>query len=268
MKKTVYISFFAVLSLFFFGCNDDDSDLSGVERSLVGCWQVVERHYNSRQEPIEGIQVMVFKPDRTQSFYKDGQLQYETQFWTKPVKDYDGYYLYHQPDEDYSQSTFSCTLEVSGNQLTICESGCFSVSKTVYKRIPSLNEATPVGYKYEDNPTMLEGTWHLTKIVGDGFQEYQILAGEVTVYFDGNHTIQVVNKEDTKVMKPFMNSGSYSYEIIKTETNKNDNTVYTTINLDGKLCTYWFKDGMMVIDYGMAYDAPAYFFKKLDFTNS
>ena len=270
MKKTTFISIFTAVLLCFCGCsNDDDSDLSGVERSLVGCWQVVEHYNYSHQEPIEGIQVIVFKSDRTQSVYKDGQLQYETQYWAKPVKDYDGYYLYHQPDEDYSQSTYSCTFEVAGNQLTIWESGCFNVSKTVYQRIPSLNEANPeVGaYKYEDNPTTLEGTWHLAQANFSFGGIHEFAAGEVTVYFNTNHTMQVINKEDTKEVKPFMDSGFYSYEIIKTETNKYDNTVYTTINLDGKQCTYWFKDGMMVLDYGMAYDAPGYFFKKLKFSN-
>ena len=45
---------------------------------------------------------------------------------------------YHQPDEDYSQSTYSRGFEIVGNRLTIWESGCFNVSKTVYQRIPSL----------------------------------------------------------------------------------------------------------------------------------
>ena len=271
MKKTAFISIFAALSLCFFGCsNDDDSDLSGVEKSLVGCWQVVEHYNYSHQEPIDGIQVIVFNSDRKQSFYKDGQLQYETLFWAKPIKDYDGYYLYHQPDEDYSQSTYSCTFEVAGNQLTIWECGCFNVSTTVYQRIQTLNDANPeVGvYKYEDNPTTLEGTWHLAKIAGGDAPERQIPAGEVTVYFNPNHTMQVINREDTEEMKPFMDSGFYSYEIIKTETNEYDGTVYTTINLDGEQCTYWFKDGMMTLDFGMAYDAPGYFFKKLKFSNN
>jgi len=200
MKKTTFISIFTAVLLCFCGCsNDDDSDLSGVERSLVGCWQVVEHYNYSHQEPIEGIQVIVFKSDRTQSVYKDGQLQYETQYWAKPVKDYDGYYLYHQPDEDYSQSTYSCTFEVAGNQLTIWESGCFNVSKTVYQRIPSLNEANPeVGaYKYEDNPTILEGTWHLAQANFSFGGIHEFATGEVTVYFNTNHTMQVINKQKT-----------------------------------------------------------------------
>ena len=274
-KKCVFL--FSMLLLMLAGCSndddsnlsDDDSNLSGVERSLVGYWQVVEQYNYSHQEPIEGIQVIVFNSNRILSYYKDGQLQYETQFWAKPVKDYDGYYLYHQSDEDYSQSTYSCTFEVAGNRLTIWESGCFNVSKIVYQRIPGLNDANPeVGvYKYEDNPTTLEGTWHLAKANFSFGGIHEFAASDVTVYFNTNHTMQVINKEDTKEMKPFLDSGFYSYEIIKTETNKYDGTVYTTISIDGEQCTYWFKDGMMTLDFGMAYDAPGYFFKKLKFTN-
>lgn len=118
--------------------------------------------------------------------------------------------------------------------------------------------------KYEENPTALEGAWHLVKIAGGDAPEREIPAGEVTLYFYSNHTLQVINKEETKEKKPFMESGFYSYEIIKTETSKYDNTVFTTINLDGRQCTCWFRDDMMVLDYGMAYDAPGYFFKKLN----
>ena len=122
-------------------------------------------------------------------------------------------------------------------------------------------------YKYEDNPTMLEGTWHLAKANFSFGGIYEFEPGDVTVYFNPNHTVQVINKSETKERKPFMDSGFYSYEIIKTETNKYDGTVFTTIDLNGQQCTYWFKDGMMTLDYGMAYDAPGYFFKKLKFTN-
>ena len=270
MKNTTFLSIFIAIAFCLCGCSsDDDSDLSSIERSLVGCWQVVEHFNYSHQEPINGIQVIEFKSDRTQSFYQDGELQYETQFWAKPTNNEDGYYLCHQPDEDYSQSTYSCGFEIVGNILTIWESGCFNVSKTVYQRIPSLNAADPeVGaYKYEDNPTTLEGTWHLAKANFSFGGIYEFEPGDVIVYFNPNHTVQVINKSETKERKPFMDSGFYSYEIIKTETNKYDGMVFTTIDLNGQQCTYWFKDGMMTLDYGMAYDAPGYFFKKLKFTN-
>ena len=139
--KTIFLLTLTACLLTACSSSDDESDLSGVERSLVGCWQAVEQYNNNHQYPIEGIQVLVFKSDRTLSFYKDGQLQYETQFWAKPVKDYDCYYLFDQPDEDYPVANFSRTFEVTENQLTICESGCFMISETVYQRIPSLKDA-------------------------------------------------------------------------------------------------------------------------------
>ena len=265
MKRTIKIIMMLLIACIIGACSsDNDADLSRVERSLLGYWQVVEIYNNSYQEPIDGIQVVEFKPDRTQRFYKDGQLQYETQFWSKPVKDNDSYYLYHQQDLDYSQSTFSCTFKVEGNKLTIYESGCFSFSKTVYVRIQNLNDVNPNfgTYNYEENPTTLEGAWHLVK-ANYGFGGIcEFAPGDVTVYFNSDNTIRVINK-DTKEMKHFKDSGFYSYEIIQTNINKTDGTVFTTINLDGQNCTYWFNNGMMILDYGMAFDAPGYYFKKL-----
>lgn len=118
--------------------------------------------------------------------------------------------------------------------------------------------------KYVDNPTTLEGTWYL--VMGNygwgGIHEYA--DGEVIVNFYNNQTMQVIKKDEK--IKAFLNSGFYSYEIIKTETYKYDGNVYTTISIDGIKCTYWFKDGMMTLDFGMAVDGPGYFFKKLRVT--
>lgn len=249
--------------------SDDDSDLSGVERALVGYWQLVEHYNYSHQEPVEGIQVVEFKSDRTVSYYKDGEIRHQTQFWVKPIENNDGYYLYQTPDEDYSQSTYSCTFKVDGSQLTIRESGCFNVSQSVYQRISSLHDVNPEAgvYSYEENPSTLVGTWHLVKANYSLGGIHNIAAGDVTIHFNPNQTMQVVNKSGTEEMTPFMDSGTYSYEVVKTETYNNNGTLLTTINLDGKECTYWFQDGMMILDYGMAYDAPGYFFKKLKFPN-
>ena len=71
MKNTTFLSIFIAIAFSLCGCSsDDDSDLSSIERSLVGCWQVVEHFNYSHQEPINGIQVIEFKSDRTQSFYQ------------------------------------------------------------------------------------------------------------------------------------------------------------------------------------------------------
>ncbi len=268
LLKKVMIALFGIVLMA--ACdNDDGPNLSRAERALVGCWQVVEYHNIYLQEPVNGIQVLVFKPDRTESFYQDGQLIYETQFWAKPEKDYDGYYLYHSPNDDYSKSTYSCSFKIDGNQLTIYESGCFNVSQTVYRRIPSLDEADPevVAYHYEDHPTTLEGVWHLTKAFYSFGGSKEFPAGDVTVYFNPNQTIHVAYKAETKETMPFLDSGSYSYKIIKTETDEHDGTTHTTIDINGRQCTYWFKDDMMTLDFGMAYDAPGYFFKKLKFND-
>ncbi len=48
------------------------------------------------------------------------------------------------------------------------------------------------------------------------------------------------------------------------DINPVDGLVYTNINIVAKQpCTYWFKEGMMVLDFGMAVDAPGDYFKKL-----
>ena len=120
---------------------------------------------------------------------------------------------------------------------------------------------------YEENPQTLEGVWHLVRADFSFGGMYDVQPGEVTVFFNPDHTMQVVNQILNKEKIPFMDSGSYSYESISTETNKYDGTVKTKINLNGRQCTYWFKDGMMILDFGMAYDAPGYFFKKLKLTN-
>lgn len=120
---------------------------------------------------------------------------------------------------------------------------------------------------YEENPQTLEGVWHLVRADFSFGGMYDVQPGEVTVFFNPDHTMQVVNQILNKEKIPFMDSGSYSYESISTETNKYDGTVKTKINLNGQQCTYWFKDGMMTLDFGMAYDAPGYFFKKLKLTN-
>jgi hypothetical protein len=118
-------------------------------------------------------------------------------------------------------------------------------------------------YEYEDNPTVLEGTWHLT-MASLGFGNiYEFSADDVTVHFNSNQTIKVTNKSETEEKKPFMDSGTYSYEIVKTETNMYDGTVYTTIKLNERQCVYWIKDGMLTLDYGVAHDAEGFYFKKL-----
>ena len=95
-------------------------------------------------------------------------------------------------------------------------------------------------YQYEESPVSLDGTWHLA---GAYFS------------FDG--------VSELKVSKQFYASGLYSYEVISSQTSPSDGTVFTLISIEGQKCTYWFRDGLLTLDFGMAYDAPGYYFKKL-----
>lgn len=118
-------------------------------------------------------------------------------------------------------------------------------------------------FAYEESPSTLEGTWHLTKAFYNygGFQE--INPGDVTVIFSSNHTMQVINKTEGNEVKHFMDSGTYPFDIVETTNSIYDGITYTLLDIDGKKCTYWLKDGMMTLDFGMAVDAPGYYFKKL-----
>ena len=121
----------------------------------------------------------------------------------------------------------------------------------------------PPVYEYEENPTTLEGTWHLAKANygWGGIVEYP--AGDVEVYFTEN-TMEVKqhsHKADPKGTQPFLNDGKYTYRIIEAEEpGRNDRLL---IN-NSELVPYFFFDkDMLVIDFGMAYDAPGYYFKKV-----
>ena len=116
---------------------------------------------------------------------------------------------------------------------------------------------------YEESPNTLEGTWHLAKALYNigGFQEFK--PGDVTAIFKSNHTMEVTNKTEGNEWKHFMDSGVYTYEIGESIKNEHDGITYTSLDISGRKCTYWFKDGMMTLDYGMAVDAPGYFFKKV-----
>ena len=120
-------------------------------------------------------------------------------------------------------------------------------------------------YQYEESPVSLDGTWHLAGAYFsfDGVSEFKVQPGDVTVSFNPDRTMLVVNKSETSQMKQFYASGLYSYEVISSQTSPSDGTVFTLISIEGQKCTYWFRDGMLTLDFGMAYDAPGYYFKKL-----
>ena len=121
----------------------------------------------------------------------------------------------------------------------------------------------PPIYEYEENPTTLEGTWHLVKSLHGlaGVVEYP--AGDVEVYFTEN-TMEVKqhsHNADPKGLQPFLDSGKYTYSIFETE----EPGEYNRLLIKGsELVPYIFFDkDMLVIEYGMANDGNEYYFKKV-----
>ena len=137
--KVILMTMLAV-GLFAACSSDDDSELSDVERSLVGYWHEVEHYESSVQKPVESIHVLEFRPDRKCISYRNGQEEGTTVFYAIPIEGSNGYYF----NGDYSNSTFSISFEIEGSNLTFWQIGCFNLSKYVYRRIPSLAAANPV----------------------------------------------------------------------------------------------------------------------------
>ena len=140
--KVILMTMLAV-GLFAACSSDDDSELSDVERSLVGYWHEVEHYESSVQKPVESIHVLEFRPDRKCISYRNGQEESTSQFWTKPTKDGNSYYLYNNPDKEFYM-TLTKSFEIVGNKLTIWNVGCFSSSKYVYRRITGIVGVNPV----------------------------------------------------------------------------------------------------------------------------
>ena len=121
----------------------------------------------------------------------------------------------------------------------------------------------PPVYEYEENPTTLEGTWHLAKALYGlaGVVEYP--EADVEVYFTEN-TMEVKqhsHNADPKGTQPFLDSGKYTYSIVEAEEPGRNNRLL--ISGSELVPYYYFNKDMLVIDHGMAYDAPGYYFKKV-----
>ena len=137
MKHTVFS--LAILLLALCGCSSDDG-LSSVKKSVVGSWRLVERidgFYPSTQSmPVETNIIMEFRSDGTVVTIVDGEQISEMPYWLKPTNRDDGsYYLYYDPNDDYTQSTGAITLKVEGDKLTIHTYGCFASIIYVYHRL-------------------------------------------------------------------------------------------------------------------------------------
>ena len=137
MKQAVFS--LAILLLALCGCSSDDG-LSSVKKSVVGSWQLVERidgfDPSTQSMPVETNSIMEFRSDGTVVTIVDGEQTSELHYWLKPTNRDDGsYYLYYDPDIDYSQSTGGITLKVEGDKLTIHSYGCFASSICIYHRL-------------------------------------------------------------------------------------------------------------------------------------
>ena len=127
---------------------------------------------------------------------------------------------------------------------------------------------------YEENPTTLDGVWHMVQFSNGWGKLTDYNGGEVALKIDeAKKTIKVVNKLDGV----FIPSGDYIYELtghtISTINHEEDGeAVYYTIDIKAMdnpdahyiTCGCNFCDGgYLLFDDGMASDSPGYFFKKL-----
>ena len=136
------------------------------------------------------------------------------------------------------------------------------------------SELNPKSEVYESNPTTFNGIWHMVSAdygMG-GTKTYP--AGEITVTFNEAEKTMKVEKKDNN--SSFLKSGNYSYT---TTTEKSRIYTYQWVDVEYRVIviqysdeafgprevkfTYGFNDGMLLLDDGMAYDGPGYFFKKL-----
>lgn len=137
MKHTVFS--LAILLLTLCGCSSDDG-LSSVKKSVVGSWQLVERidgfDPSTQSMPVETNSIMEFRSDGTVVTIENGEQTSELHYWLKPTNQDDGsYYLYYDPNDDYTQSTGGIILKVEGDKLTIHSYGCFASTIYVYHRL-------------------------------------------------------------------------------------------------------------------------------------
>ena len=137
MKHTVFS--LAILLLALCGCSSDDG-LSPVKKSVVGSWRLVERidgfDPSIQSMPVETNSIMEFRSDGIVVTIVDGEQISELHYWLKPTNQDDGsYYLYYDPNDDYTQSTGGIILKVEGDKLTIHSYGCFASTIYVYHRL-------------------------------------------------------------------------------------------------------------------------------------
>lgn len=136
------------------------------------------------------------------------------------------------------------------------------------------SELNPKSEVYESNPTTLNGIWHMVSAYYGMGGTYTYPAGEITVTF--NEAEKTMKVEDKKNTSSFLKSGNYTYT---TTTEKSRIYTYQWVDVEYRVIviqysdeafgprevkfTYGFNDGMLLLDGGIAYDGPGYYFKKV-----
>ena len=152
--------------------------------------------------------------------------------------------------------------------LAISMSSCSSDDETVMK---IAEEGDSGDTKPEDKAFSLEGTWQMVK-ASYAFQgSEQFDAGDITITFNKNKTLTVVNNRP----EHFLKSGTYPYTTTVerkriytykwVEVELKHVVIETPESASGSHKTsygYSYSDGMLILDGGMESDGPGYFFKQ------
>ena len=136
------------------------------------------------------------------------------------------------------------------------------------------SELNPKSEVYESNPTIFNGIWHMVSAYYGMGGTYTYPAGEITVTF--NEAEKTMKVEDKKNTSSFLKSGIYPYT---TTTEKSRIYTYQWVDVEYQVIviqysdeafgerkvsyTYFFYNGELILDGGVAYDGPGYYFKKL-----
>lgn len=123
----------------------------------------------------------------------------------------------------------------------------------------------------------LTGRWDIVRATYGlgGIQEYQ--DGELRIIFNNSSKCLTVQNNGI----PFLKSGNYLYNtqteqrrILNNEFDKEYQVNVIIIHYSDEVFgnqevkyTYFFRDGMLILDGGIAYDGPGYFFEKQTFAN-
>ena len=274
MKKSIFLWLCALILTIagLSSCSSDDEILtseilSSTGKSVVGYWQKVGVFHYGNQEPLTDIEVVEYRADGTMILYTNGQKTKEMRFLLREAEWTNGVFEYCcgvSPTFDDDNIYDSSSLTIDGDMLITRHFGCFYDSICFYRRISNLNDVDRdlSSLMYENRPTTLEGTWHMVQVSGgwDGTNHIgtgEVEAGNIVVHFYADHTMKVENHH-----LYFLPSDTYSYEVV--ETTEYPTGEETKINIRGQQsCTYYFHDGMLVFDYGMANGGPGYYFRKL-----